>query len=214
MKPEPLLLCLKDCTTINLIKYLTTDSFIFEKDRILCKFSYEMLNIIEGQVLNKNWTGGSVLFELHSIIAKFIENQKTPVVLVGLETNVTTIEYLCKMFQIMNKYLFLFFHQQHRSDIQICYEEQFVNKILNNFKIWVQEIKEEYIYKALSDLYSFVAYYLHLFPENTFNLRNRFIDTCIKIILEIKKLPLEWRTLKHVRLIIESWGISEDLNVE
>ena len=43
---------------------------------------------------------------------------------------VPTVEYICKLFQIMTKYLFLFFGGDEKGEIQICYEEQFIVKLL------------------------------------------------------------------------------------
>ena len=105
---------------MNLMKCISSESFKFEKDRIYCKYNYEVLKLIEDDILNKNFeTMGNVLFELHSIIARFLENQKNPIVFMEKypKEKISTVQYLWKLFQIMTKYLFLFFSQENKSSI-------------------------------------------------------------------------------------------------
>ena len=66
----------------------------------------------------------------------------------------------------MAKYLFMFFGGDEKGDIQICYEEQFITKLLDNFRSWALDSKlndRKYMALALGDLYSFSAYYLTYF---------------------------------------------------
>ena len=88
------------------------DSVKVVEDKIYCKFNFGMLETIEKQVIARNcMASGQALYDMHAMIATLIENQEKPLIFMERHSKkiVSTVEYIGKVFQIMTKYLFLFF---------------------------------------------------------------------------------------------------------